>query len=433
MIIDSGTYYEGSLITVGSSLNVHGAAGQPVPVITSTNSIAVRVNGNGSTVSDLAIQGPHSALGLEMLGSSTVQRVDVRTVGGFACTIRDGITLRDSICKSGAMGGIGLYSTSGTNSVSYARNVTAVNTASGAYGVAAAGVDGGIVSIELRNVIALGDQYDAKAYTLGSSLVFANSNYDAIDGSGAGNVTAVGSGTNQTAAPIFLGAATGDFRQAPSSPTVDNGLTDSKTGLTDFERDARPQGAAIDIGADELDLIPPETAIDSGPTTTIRQTTATFAFSSPDGATFACRLDGTLVPCSATTRSYTSPELADGPHTFSVAASDAVGNADLTPAERAFAVDSTAPETQLNRTPARKTKKRTASFEFGANELGSVFECKLDSAPFKTCSSPLTLTRLKRGKHTFSVQSADATGNADASPATYAWKVKKKKKRRRGR
>ncbi|HEY8002060.1 MAG TPA: hypothetical protein VID76_08995, partial [Solirubrobacterales bacterium] len=64
-----------------------------------------------------------------------------------------------------------------------------------------------------------------------------------------------------------------------------------------------------------------------------------------------------------------------------------------------------------------------------SNEAGSTFECALDKAAFAPCTSPKTV-KAKKGKHTFSIKAKDAAGNVDGSPATYSWKVKKKRKRR---
>ncbi len=64
----------------------------------------------------------------------------------------------------------------------------------------------------------------------------------------------------------------------------------------------------------------------------------------------------------------------------------------------------------------------TATFEF-SSEPGATFECRLDEAPFGSCSSPRTFTGLSNGAHTFRVRAKDAVGNIDASPATRAWKV----------
>jgi hypothetical protein len=90
--------------------------------------------------------------------------------------------------------------------------------------------------------------------------------------------------------------------------------------------------------------------------------------------------------------------------------------------------DTTPPETRIDKGPAKKTKSKKATFKFNSSEPGSTFECKVDTKPAKACTSPLKLKRLKPGKHKLSVTATDVAGNADASPATYKWKVKKPKK-----
>ena len=73
-----------------------------------------------------------------------------------------------------------------------------------------------------------------------------------------------------------------------------------------------------------------------------------------------------------------------------------------------------------------RKKKAKAKFAFSASEPGSTFECKLDKAAFEPCSSP-KVYKVGRGKHTFQVRATDKAGNTDASPAKYAWKVKRKR------
>ena len=67
---------------------------------------------------------------------------------------------------------------------------------------------------------------------------------------------------------------------------------------------------------------------------------------------------------------------------------------------------------------------------FSADEAGSGFVCKLDGKSFAACSSPQKYKRLKRRKHTFAVVATDTAGNADATPVTYRWKVKRKRAER---
>jgi len=91
--------------------------------------------------------------------------------------------------------------------------------------------------------------------------------------------------------------------------------------------------------------------------------------------------------------------------------------------------DKTAPDTKIDKAPPKKTKKKMAKVQFSSTEAGSTFQCKLDKGAFAPCSSPLTLKKLKVGRHTLQVVAVDAAGNTDATPATAQWKVKKKQKK----
>ena len=89
------------------------------------------------------------------------------------------------------------------------------------------------------------------------------------------------------------------------------------------------------------DLLPPQTAIDAGPTGLVNVPTATFAFSSSEpGSTFECGLDATS-PAAFTSCSspYKTLPLADGPHRFCVRAIDSASNVDPSPACAAFTVN----------------------------------------------------------------------------------------------
>jgi hypothetical protein len=85
------------------------------------------------------------------------------------------------------------------------------------------------------------------------------------------------------------------------------------------------------------DTTPPETTIDSGPSGTIKQNSATFAFSSSEASsTFQCKLDSAAFGACSSPKKYTG--LANGSHTFSVRATDAARNTDATPASRTWTV-----------------------------------------------------------------------------------------------
>jgi hypothetical protein len=85
------------------------------------------------------------------------------------------------------------------------------------------------------------------------------------------------------------------------------------------------------------------------------------------------------------------------------------------------------PETTITKGPKKKTKSKSASFEFSSSEPGSTFECSLDGAAFRACGSPMSVKVKKPGKHNFLVRARDDHGNLDTSEASWSWKLVKKK------
>ncbi|MGH2752793.1 MAG: Ig-like domain repeat protein [Actinomycetota bacterium] len=165
-----------------------------------------------------------------------------------------------------------------------------------------------------------------------------------------------------------------------------------------------------------VDTVAPETTIDSGPTGPIATDLATFTFSSADtSAAFECDLNnGGWVAC-------TSPldlgPLADGSYDLGVRAVDAAGNHDQSPATTSFTVDTSAPETTIDSGPSGTIDQDTATVDFSSSDPSAFFECSLDGEPWSTCTSPLDLTSLSEGSHTFSVRAEDGVGNVDVTPA----------------
>jgi hypothetical protein len=85
-------------------------------------------------------------------------------------------------------------------------------------------------------------------------------------------------------------------------------------------------------------LAAPDTTIVSGPPAVTTNASPTFAFTATDpAATFQCSLDdGDFAACQSP---FTTPALAAGGHTFAVAAVDAAGEADPTPATASFRLE----------------------------------------------------------------------------------------------
>jgi hypothetical protein len=88
-----------------------------------------------------------------------------------------------------------------------------------------------------------------------------------------------------------------------------------------------------------------------------------------------------------------------------------------------------APKTTIGAHPPKRSTKRRATFTFTASIGGSTFRCKLDGRPFKPCTSPLKLAKLKPGRHRFSVFATSPAG-AVGEPAAYGFTVSPKPRRR---
>ena len=134
-------------------------------------------------------------------------------------------------------------------------------------------------------------------------------------------------------------AITGDQRHE-ADETLTFALSDPGLGT----QLGTPSTETITIVDDD----PIDTAITAGPDGPINTATATFSFLAepPEGATFACSIDGAAAV--ACTSPHTTAALADGPHTFSVTASTPGGTADPSPATRGFFVDTVAPQSGLD-------------------------------------------------------------------------------------
>jgi hypothetical protein len=391
------------------------------------------------------------AVALDFRG--VIERVIAVTTsaGGFACNPGADGTIRDSVCWANATSNAAGLGTNtgplpGDHTVTL-RNVTAVSSVPQlleSTGISFSFHGPGVnVDVDAKSVIAQGEDRDIRAAGNSgatTSVSLDHSNYSTEVEINSGTVTDPGTGTNQTAAPLFVDAAAGDFHQAPSSPTIDAGAVDGLSGALDLFGDARVLDGdgvcpiAVDIGADEFsspdpapDCTPPNTMITSGPTGVTADAAPTFAFSATEpGSSFRCRVDGGAFSACSSPRTVAA--LSDGMHVFRVRATDAGGNTDATPAVRSFEVDTTPPETTIDSAPKARTKRRRASFEFSSDEPGSSFECSLDGAQFAACDSPFA-RKVKRRRHSFEVRAADPTGNVDGTPAEYSWKVKKKRKR----
>jgi hypothetical protein len=170
-----------------------------------------------------------------------------------------------------------------------------------------------------------------------------------------------------------------------------------------------------------IDLIPPDTIIDSMPINPTNITIAYFTFHATDGSLiFECRLDNNSFESCTNPVNYTGP-LNEGQHTFTVRAIDAAGNADQSPATFTWTIDTTVPDTTIDSGPANPTNSNSPSFTFHASEFAT-YECRLDGGGFSACLSPVTYSGLSIGSHTFSVKAQDAAGN-QSSATSFTWTI----------
>jgi hypothetical protein len=169
-----------------------------------------------------------------------------------------------------------------------------------------------------------------------------------------------------------------------------------------------------------IDATPPVATITSGPKSPTSSTSATIKFkSSESGSSFMCQLDdGTGSSCTSPT-SYTG--LKDGSHTFTLTATDPLGNVS-TPATWSWSVDRTAPTATITSGPSKLANSKSATFTFTSDDSLATFKCSRDGGSYLSCTSPKTYGSFTNGSHTVAVEAIDGAGNVSA-PVTWTWTV----------
>jgi hypothetical protein len=178
-----------------------------------------------------------------------------------------------------------------------------------------------------------------------------------------------------------------------------------------------------------VDNTPPVSTITSKPKLLDNSASGTFGFSvDKPGSTSQCQIDGgAWVPCSSP---FAYSSLAEGSHSFSLFATDPVGNLESPVKSYSWSIDTIPPVTAISSGPAPYTQLSDASLVFSANETNATFLCTLDGVA-AACSSPKNYTNLTDGPHSFTVRSTDLAGNTAATAPTtqsYSWIVDKNNK-----
>lgn len=85
------------------------------------------------------------------------------------------------------------------------------------------------------------------------------------------------------------------------------------------------------------------------------------------------------------------------------------------------------PETYIDSNPTDPSYSHDATFTFSGSANGGTpvvsFECAVDAGAWYSCSSPLLLTGLAAGTHTFYVAATNMIGLTDSTPASYTWTI----------
>jgi large repetitive protein len=155
-------------------------------------------------------------------------------------------------------------------------------------------------------------------------------------------------------------------------------------------------------------------------------TSPSFSFdasSSSGVAAFECKLDSASFTACTSPQSYTG--LTEGSHTFSVRPIDASANAGVA-VSFSWTLDTTAPIATISSGPNAVVNSTAGSLSFSGTDSGgatiSSYECKLDSASYTSCSSPLSFSALSVGSHTYSIRAVDSAGNTGTA-ATRSWTI----------
>jgi hypothetical protein len=166
---------------------------------------------------------------------------------------------------------------------------------------------------------------------------------------------------------------------------------------------------------------PPEVSFGQTPDATTNKSTGIFTFAvatADDNATTVCSLDGTTAVACGSPAAVT--ELADGSHTFEVTATDTAGQTHT--ASYDWNVKAKIPGLGFGSAPDAISNSTNATFEFSSDEDPDVtYECRLDSGSFDACASPVNLSELGQGDHSFTVRATDPVGNR--ATEAYLWKV----------
>ena len=234
--------------------------------------------------------------------------------------------------------------------------------------------------------------------------------------------------TNSTSANISVTAAIGSTlscsinggEYGSCAGLEMNGLTDGAYSVSVTATDGAGNTSAPATASWTVDTAAPSAPQLSGaPASLTSSKSASISATAEEGATLTCSIDGG--DYSACTSPVTRSDLADGPHSVAVKATDAAGNTSSA-ATASWTVDASAPAApQLSGAPSALTNSKSASVSASAED-GATLTCSVDGGSYSACDSPKSLSDLADGPHSVAFKATDAAGNT-SSAATASWIV----------
>jgi len=172
------------------------------------------------------------------------------------------------------------------------------------------------------------------------------------------------------------------------------------------------QGSPVTRGW-TVNALGPTVTITAGPApSSTSGSSVTFQFTaSTAGSTFRCAIDDGAFASCATGKTYT--DLAEGPHTFHVKATDPQNN---TGGETTlgWSVDRTPPAVTITYPAAGSTTPSSIMVTWNGD--ATAYSCRLDGGSPQSCASPWPLMGLSGGPHTFVLTAVDGVGNEVSLP-----------------
>jgi FG-GAP repeat/HYR domain/Abnormal spindle-like microcephaly-assoc'd, ASPM-SPD-2-Hydin len=252
-----------------------------------------------------------------------------------------------------------------------------------------------------------GDFFGSSAAISGTTIAV-GAPYDdtTVLGTPDGDVTAYDKGAAYVFAPIFPEIVV----EQPAGASLTNGAANLTYGIVNLGTNSAKTFTVTNTGPDALSIY--SVSVTGGNTGDFPVTTTGMLTSVPAGGTttFSVAFAPTT-PGNLTT-------------TLRIVTNDSdEGTFDIILAGTGF--DGTPPDTSITSGPSGLTTSRLATVEFNGSDNVAVtsFEGRLDGAAYAMVTSPVSLSGLADGVHTFSVCAKDATGNVDPTPASVTWTV----------